>query len=272
MAEAWDIDVGAANDDELHFLLRVPVQNAVAAIRTPVIGTTYAAIELPQKPMAHETLGGTAISAFKLARVLKDQPGFLVFRFVAEATDAQTAPFETYDDAKPFTWPMVIRANPKFDIDTANPRIVTVPSPTSGGTSKEVYLPRGYVEYEYKPETSRFTKVTIEKYASLTPWTKQQLRNTQPLPMPVEWDWYGAAESYVCLHPTIRVPSQIIGGLEGNRDAVPPHIRDGVTFQPTNHEDWSKWETNEVTDKQADGKYVRIRTIYHPPEQEWLKR
>lgn len=272
MAEAWDIVPGQANDDELHFLLRVPVFNAVSAIRTPVKGTTYAAIDLPQKPMAHEQLGGEAISTFKLAAILKDEPGFLVFRFANEPTHAQTEPFEEYSDTRPFTWPMVIRAQPKFLIDEGNPRIVSIPSATPGGAARDAYLPRGYVDYEYKPETSRFTKVTVRKYASLTPWTRYQLKNTQPLAMPVEWDWYGFRESYVCLHPRIVVPAQLRGGIEGDRDPVPPNLRDGVRFEPTNHEDWSKWEMNEVSEKQEDGKYVRTQVIYHPPEQEWLKR
>lgn len=261
MPELWDIFPSSVNPAELHFVVRTAVTNAKEGLRNPTVGATYGSLEIPKEFPENTILNGKVAKDFVLTIITKPKENFLEWRFAPSKTVAELrVPFRSYSNNVPYGWPAVVY-NPIFDVDRSNPRI-------SENADGVLYLPRGVVEYRWKNAAHRYTDIKVEMFTSPTPFPKALMKCNEPLPKPVEWDYYGdRAQFPSALHAKIEVPPQRLFNYQAGSE-VNTHQRRGQTFKATNFEDWSVWEVNEEEYIASEGIYLRTRTVYHPPPDE----
>lgn len=134
---------------------------------------------------------------------------------------------------------------------------------TAGGST---YKDRVFDRVEFIDGGNYQTEILIEEFLSPEPFPASELFCETPQPTSISYSYLGAAASYSCLHPLVKIPEIQTGGklVEGFGTAN-ARLRQvtGDIFPATNH---TGWQTHVFYNKPqfVDGIYYRMQKTATP--------
>lgn len=263
MPKAYDFVPSVVDPMEWHLLVRFASDRLESAVASPARLTTYADIDLPEKPCLGQTRNGKEVSTWVLTKMERVEEGWTQFRFVPPKTRAEQerSPFDTGWTQRPYRWPAFI-TEPVFTVKTEYPRVAE-------DKTGVFYLPRGdiYIDFIQSPAEG-FWPVKVEKFVS--PQAFERPKSHRPLHRRLVLDYYGARIDMECLHPGFAVPQQNEPGRRSGGAAVAGKTVPERLVSPTNFQRWAPFTfRNEPEFVESEGVwFVQRETIYPPSMQE----